>query len=155
VTEIAHPLEDTRRTATAAVLQQTLVDLLDLGLLAKQAHWNTIGPDFRSIHEQLDELACLARDSADTVAERTMTLGVNPDGRAATVSRQSRLSALPPGYLADCRAVELIVDILLTVVDGLRNAVAETESTDPVSQDLLIGITAAVERQYWMFQAQC
>jgi starvation-inducible DNA-binding protein len=155
VTEIAHPLEDAGRMATAAVLQQALVDLLDLGLLAKQAHWNTIGPDFRSIHEQLDELASLARDSADGVAERTMTLGVNPDGRAATVSTHSRLGGLPAGYLADCTAVELIVDILLTVVNGLRNAVTATESADPVSQDLLIGITAAIEHQHWMFQAQC
>jgi starvation-inducible DNA-binding protein len=154
MTEIAHPLADSQRTATTAVLQQTLVDLLHLGLLAKQAHWNTIGPDFRSIHEQLDELASLARDSADAVAERAMTLGVNPDGRAATVSTRSRLSDLPHGYLADSTAVELIVDILLEAVNGLRDAVTTTKSADPISQDLLIGITAAVERQHWMFQAQ-
>lgn len=154
MTEIAHPLEGTQRGAIAAVLQQTLVDLIDLSMVAKQAHWNTIGPDFRSIHEQLDELADLARNSADTVAERTMTLGVNPDGRAATVSSSSGLSELPQGYLADSTAVELIVEILLEVVNGLRNAVTATESADPISQDLLIGVAAAIERQHWMFQAQ-
>jgi len=35
-------------------LQQALVDLTDLSLLGKQAHWNIQGSRFRALHLQLD-----------------------------------------------------------------------------------------------------
>ena len=37
-------------------LQQALVDLTDLSLLGKQAHWNIQGSRFRALHLQLDEI---------------------------------------------------------------------------------------------------
>ena len=37
-------------------LQQALVDLTDLSLLGKQAHWNIKGTRFRALHLQLDEI---------------------------------------------------------------------------------------------------
>ena len=33
---------------TAAELQAMLVDLIDLALIGKQAHWNVVGPHFRA-----------------------------------------------------------------------------------------------------------
>ena len=53
---ITSPLPpDAQRTAGEA-LQATLVDLVDLSLVAKQAHWNVVGRNFRSVHLQLDEV---------------------------------------------------------------------------------------------------
>lgn len=37
---------------------------------------------------------------------------------------------------------------------GLRERITEIGYTDPVSQDLLIAVTADLEKQYWMFQAE-
>ena len=48
---ITSPLADDDRDAVGAVLQATLVDL---SLIGKQAHWNVIGKNFRSVHLQLD-----------------------------------------------------------------------------------------------------
>ena len=42
--------------STADALQATLVELIDLSLQAKQAHWNVVGPAFKPVHEFLDEL---------------------------------------------------------------------------------------------------
>ena len=53
---ITSPLSDSDRDAVGTVLQASLVDLVDLSLIGKQAHWNVIGKNFRSIHLQLDEL---------------------------------------------------------------------------------------------------
>ena len=41
----------------AAQLQAAPVDLIDLALIGKQAHWNIAGPHFRWAHFELDEPA--------------------------------------------------------------------------------------------------
>ncbi|EUA58454.1 starvation-inducible DNA-binding protein/fine tangled pili major subunit [Mycobacterium intracellulare 1956] len=40
----------------ATNLQRVLVNLVELHLQGKQAHWNVIGSNFRDLHLQLDEL---------------------------------------------------------------------------------------------------
>ena len=85
-TPITGPLPAAAQQTVGTVLQDTLADYLDLSLVAKQAHWNVVGQNFRDAHLHLDELVTLARDDADAVAERAATLGVSPDGRAATVA---------------------------------------------------------------------
>src|SRR4051812_25448596 len=52
----------TERQTVAAALDVTLLDFINLALLAKQAHWNVAGPMFRSLHLLLDELVELARN---------------------------------------------------------------------------------------------
>ncbi|MFE9186588.1 Dps family protein [Micromonospora haikouensis] len=147
-------LDSTDRKTTGEALQQALTDLINLGMLAKQAHWNLVGPHFRSLHLQLDELADLARWYADEVAERAAAVGFNPDGRAATVAAQSTLPTLDHGDVEEGTAVEVVVDALFALIRTLRQAVADTATSDPISQDLLIGVTAAVEQQHWLFRAQ-
>jgi starvation-inducible DNA-binding protein len=139
---------------TGDALQGALVDLLDLSLVAKQAHWNIVGPRFRSIHLQLDEVVSLARIAADSVAERAAALGVSPDGRAATVAKESGISSFPSGYIADTQVVKALVTALEAVVGRMRKRVEDTDEPDPVTQDLLIGITADLEKYAWMFQVE-
>ena len=88
----AHPV-------VAAALQQALVDLTDLSLQGKQAHWNIEGPGFRSLHLHLDEIIDEVRLAADDVAERMAAIEVAPDGRAATVAATSLVDPMEPGFL--------------------------------------------------------
>ncbi|MFC8720417.1 Dps family protein, partial [Kitasatospora sp. NPDC057198] len=69
------PLADHDRDTAGEALQGALVDLVDLSLIGKQAHWNLYGPRFRSVHLQLDEVVATARDFADQVAERASAIG--------------------------------------------------------------------------------
>ncbi|ASW57193.1 Dps family protein [Plantactinospora sp. KBS50] len=147
-------LEPDARDVTAAALQQTLVDLIDLGLVAKQAHWTVTGPRFRSLHQQLDEVVDTARVHADTIAERCAAIGVAPNGLAATVAHLSRVPQPPSGWENDDDVVSFFTDAYARVIAGLRERVTEVGYTDPVSQDLLIAVTADLEKQYWMFQAE-
>jgi starvation-inducible DNA-binding protein len=135
-------------------LQGALVDLVDLALVAKQIHWNVVGPRFRSVHLQLDELVDTARTHSDTVAERASALGVPPDGRAATVAVGSGIDVTPEGWVNDTAAVQTIVDALGAVIGRMRERIAATGEPDPVSQDIFIQITADLEKQHWMFQAE-
>jgi starvation-inducible DNA-binding protein len=154
MTVIKSPLPDKEREIAGSALQGTLVDLLDLSLVAKQAHWNLYGPRFRSIHLQLDEVVTTARNYADTVAERAAALGVSPDGRAATIAETSGVPAFPAGWTKDVDTVQALVQTFSAVIERVRERIEETGPADSVTQDLLIGLTAELEKQSWMFQAE-
>ncbi|MFF3500085.1 Dps family protein [Streptomyces sp. NPDC003247] len=151
---VKSPLPDADLKTVAEALQGALVDLVDLSLVAKQVHWNVVGPRFRSIHLQLDDVVASARTHTDAVAERSSALGVSPDGRAATVASGSGIDTVSPGWIKDADAVGALVAALGAVITRMRERVAATEDPDPVSQDLLIGITADLEKHHWMFQAE-
>ncbi|MFI9808136.1 Dps family protein [Streptomyces sp. NPDC052301] len=151
---VKSPLGDAELKAVSEALQGALVDLVDLALVGKQIHWNIVGPRFRSIHLQLDEVVTSARAHSDTVAERSSALGVPPDGRAATVASDSGIGATPAGWIKDADAVGAMVNALGAVITRMRERVEATGQPDPVSQDLLIGITADLEKHHWMFQAE-
>ncbi|TRO62896.1 Dps family protein [Streptomyces sp. IB201691-2A2] len=151
---VKSPLTDADLKTVAEALQGALVDLVDLSLVAKQIHWNVVGPRFRSVHLQLDEVVDTARLHSDTVAERASTLGVSPDGRAATVATSSGIGATPDGWVKDTDAVGALVDALAAVIERMRERVGATGEADPVSQDIFIGITADLEKHHWMFQAE-
>ncbi|WP_327353004.1 Dps family protein [Streptomyces sp. NBC_01304] len=151
---VKSPLSDADLKTVSDALQGALVDLVDLSLVAKQIHWNVVGPRFRSVHLQLDEVVDTARLHSDSVAERASTLGVSPDGRAATVAQSSGIAAVAGGWVKDVDAVQHLVDALGAVITRMRERVEATGDADPVSQDLLIGITADLEKHHWMFQAE-
>ncbi|MBV1941404.1 DNA starvation/stationary phase protection protein [Streptomyces sp. BV286] len=154
MTVVKSTLSDSARQVVGEALQSTLVDLLGLSLIGKQAHWNIVGPRFRSIHLQLDELVTTVRSYADTVAERSAALGVPPDGRPETVAATAAPQGPKEGWVQDTEVVGVIVEALETVVGRLRERIGATEEADPVTQDLLIGLTAELEKHRWMFQAE-
>lgn len=151
---ITSPLAEPDKASVGAVLQATLVDLIDLSLVAKQAHWNVVGRNFRSVHLQLDELVTTARAYTDEVAERAAALGVPPDGKARTVADGSGVPEVPGGWLKEEQVVAAVVTALGELIQRLRGRIDETDKSDLVTQDLLIGITKAFEQAHWMWQAQ-
>ncbi|MEU5838195.1 DNA starvation/stationary phase protection protein [Streptomyces diacarni] len=146
------PEQDLKTVAEA--LRGTLLDLIDLSLVAKQIHWNVVGPRFRSIHLQLDEVVDTARQYSDTVAERASALGISPDGRSATVAQGSALATVPEGWLPDNDAVRIMVDALGTVIAKSRERMKAVGEADPVTEDVFISLTGDLEKEHWMFQAE-
>ena len=151
---VKSPLSAADRSVTGAALQSALVDLLELSLVGKQAHWNLIGRNFRSIHLALDELVDLARAFSDTVAERAIAIGVNPDGQTEALAAQSKVEPLQVGYVKVEAVIGYIVDRLAPMIRRFRERMDATEQADPVTQDLFIAITADLEKAHWMFQAE-
>ncbi|MFD0686539.1 Dps family protein [Actinomadura fibrosa] len=151
---VKSPLSEESKKTVAEALQASLVDLIDLALVAKQAHWNLTGRNFKVVHEHLDEVVDLARQSQDDVAERAVAIGANPDGRSRTVADRTDIPQLEAGYLDDDKVVAAITDVLSQIIGRFRERIEALDEPDPVSQDLLISITAELEKQHWMFQAQ-
>ncbi|MFD7408239.1 Dps family protein [Streptomyces sp. NPDC059866] len=154
MTVVKSTLPDDARRIACDALQETLVDLLGLSLTGKQAHWNIVGPRFRSIHFQLDEVVSAARGFADTVAERAAALGVPPDGRPETIAARFALPSPKDGWLRDTEVVQTMTEALESAIGRLRQRIEVTEKPDPVTQDLFLGITAELEKQRWMFEAE-
>ena len=153
-TPITSPLPDKAKETVGAVLQDSVADFVDLSLIAKQAHWNVVGSNFREAHLHLDELVDLARTYTDQVAERAATLGVSPDGRTGTVAKTSGLPEFDEGWREVEDVNEAIVEILAARITRMRERIEITDEPDPVTQDLLIGQTAKLEEAHWMWQAK-
>src|SRR5213592_4670897 len=89
--ETKNDLREKTRRAMIDLLNQELADVLDLGLQAKQAHWNVKGPHFIGLHELFDKVAEELEEFTDSIAERAVELGGG---------NVSKLKKLPLG----CRA---------------------------------------------------
>jgi starvation-inducible DNA-binding protein len=141
-------------TSTAAALQDSLVELIDVALQAKQYHWNVVGPHFRAVHLQLDEITDAVRLWYDDVAERMTALKVSPDGRAATVAAATPRPEAGAGWLRDAATVEALAARLAAVATSLHARAAAIGDTDLISQGILVEIGAGLEKQAWMLRAQ-
>lgn len=153
--QFPHQILPGKATKTVvAALQQQLVDLIDLSLQLKQAHWCVIGPNFRSVHLQLDEILVDVRNGADEVAERISTLGLAPDGLSKTVAGATQLKQLKAKFEQTGSTISSIADLLDTTIQGIRKSIEVVGELDPISEDLLIGLSAGLEKHLWMVQAQ-
>ena len=137
-----------------ATLQHVLVDLIDLSLLGKHAHWNVEGPRFRTLHLELDDLVDAWRGLADDVAERAAALGWSPDGQTPTISRSSQIAAFPAGPIRDDDVIFGLVGRVADVIERARVAMGEATVRDSVSEDLLIDVVETLEKQHWLLRSQ-
>jgi starvation-inducible DNA-binding protein len=144
----------TANKALSDNLQTVLVDLIELHIQFKQAHWNLVGPNFRDLHLQLDEIIDAARLASDTIAERMRALHAIPDGRSDTVAATTRLPEFPNGEVETSDAVDLITSRLDTAVATMRGVHDAVDEADPTSADILHATIASLEQYSWMVSAE-
>ena len=142
------------RAEVGRQLQAMLVELVDLSLLGKQLHWTVVGPLFRPLHLQLDELVDTWRALADTTAERAVALGYSPDGQSAAVAAESPLRGVERGELDDHVVVRELTHRLAEVAERARERMDRLGELDAASQDVLIEVVRALELQLWMVRVQ-
>jgi starvation-inducible DNA-binding protein len=135
-------------------LQKVLVDLIELHLQGKQAHWNLVGTNFRDLHLQLDTIVDTAREASDTIAERMRALDAVPDGRSDTVVAATTVPAIPPGLISASEAVEMIATRIYAVVDTLRTVHDDVDDADPTSADILHAIIDDLEKEAWLLKSE-
>lgn len=135
-------------------LQRVLVDLIELSLQGKQAHWNVVGTNFRDTHLQLDEIIDAAREFADAIAERMRALHALPDGRSDTVAETTTLPEFPQGEIATTEVIDLMTERLDAVAGTVREVHDPVDEEDPTSADILHGVLERVEQLSWMVSAE-
>lgn len=135
-------------------LQQVLVDLIELALQGKQAHWNVVGTNFRDLHLQLDELVDFAREGGDTIAERMRALDAVPDGRSDTVAATTTLPELPGYERSTDEVVDLVSTRIYAVVDTMRGVHDAVDAHDPSTADILHQLIDGLEKQAWLIKSE-
>ncbi len=135
-------------------LQKVLVDLLELQLQGKQAHWNVVGKNFRDTHRVLDEIIEDARTFSDTIAERMRALHGVPDGRSDTVADTTTLPEFPHGEISTTETVDLVTERLEATIGTCRDVHDAVDEEDPTSADLLHAIIERLEQFAWMVSAE-
>jgi starvation-inducible DNA-binding protein len=135
-------------------LQRVLVDLIELHLQGKQAHWNVVGTNFRDLHLQLDELVDFAREASDTVAERMRALDAVPDGRSDTVAAGTTLPQFPAYELGTGEVVDLISGRIYAAVDTIRQVHDAVDAEDPSTADTLHQLIDGLEKLGWLIKSE-
>ncbi len=135
-------------------LQRVLVDLIELHLQGKQAHWNVVGTNFRDLHLQLDELVDFAREASDTVAERMRALDAVPDGRSDTVAEATSLPQFPAYEHSTDEVVDLITGRVYATVDTLRDVHDAVDAEDPSTADILHQLIDGLEKLAWLIKSE-
>jgi starvation-inducible DNA-binding protein len=138
----------------AANLQRVLVDLIELHLQGKQAHWNVVGTNFRDLHLQLDELVDFAREGSDTIAERMRALDSVPDGRSDTVAATTSLPEFPAYERSTGDVVDLITVRIHAAVDTMRSVHDTIDAEDPTTADVLHQLIDGLEKLAWLIKSE-
>ena len=144
-------------TASAALsdnLQRVLTDLIALELVGKQIHWNIVGPNFRDVHLNLDEVVDIAREGSDEVAERMRAINAVPDGRPATVAAGATVPSLPKDEITVSEGVAYVVSAIEAVVSTLRGVHDAVDDEDPTSSGIVEDLIGKLEQQAWFLSAE-
>ena len=138
----------------SAALQRVLVDLIELHLQGKQAHWNVVGTNFRDLHLQLDEVVDFAREASDTVAERMRALDAVADGRSDTVAATTSLPEFPAYERSTGDVVDLITARIYAAVDTIRTVHDAVDAEDPSTADILHQLIDGLEKLAWLLKSE-
>lgn len=147
-------LPEAIRGKVVDLLNQNLADVLDLGLQAKQAHWNVKGPQFIALHELFDKFAEELEEFSDDIAERAVALGGTALGTSEVIFKQSRLRAYPTNLAAGSAHVAALANALAQFGKSARAAMDEaTRLGDADTADLFTGISRGVDKLLWLVEA--
>ena len=137
----------------ADLLQKQLSTYNDLHLTLKHVHWNVVGPNFIGVHEMIDPQVEMVRGYADEAAERIAALGGSPQGTPAAILKDRTWDDYSVGRdtaQAHLAALDLVYN---GVIEDTRKAIQTLDDLDLVSQDMLIGHAAVLEKFQWFVRA--
>jgi starvation-inducible DNA-binding protein len=136
------------------LLNQQLADVLDLGLQAKQAHWNVKGPHFIGLHELFDRIAEALEKFADDIAERAVELGGVAHGTVQVVAKRSRLAAYPLNIASGKEHVAALSGALARFGASVRAAIDTAgRAGDADTADLFTEASRGVDKLLWLIEA--
>ncbi|MFF9340800.1 MULTISPECIES: Dps family protein [unclassified Streptomyces] len=140
-------------SSIVTLLQRRLHALNDLALTLKHIHWNVVGPHFIAVHEMIDPQVDQVRAMTDDLAERIATLGGEPQGTPGALVADRTWDDYSIGR-AEAVAHLGALDLVYTgVVKDHREAMQATETSDPVTQDMLIEQLRGLELFQWFVRA--
>ncbi len=147
-------LPETVRQPAVELLNQHLADALDLGLQAKQAHWNVKGPSFIALHKLFDEAAEQLLEYADEIAERSVALGGTALGTVQVAAERSRLPDYPLEITSGREHALALSHGLAEFAKSVRAAIdAATGLGDADTTDVFTQVSRGIDKLLWKVEA--
>jgi starvation-inducible DNA-binding protein len=124
-----------------------------LALTLKHVHWNVVGPHFIAVHQMIDPQVESVREMVDAIAERIATLGVSPSGTPGGIVERRTWDDYSIGRADSIAHLGALDVVYQSIIAAHREAADDTEDTDPVTNDLLIGHLHSLELFHWFVRA--
>ncbi|WP_150538533.1 Dps family protein [Actinobacillus vicugnae] len=137
----------------AEALQMRLQGLNELSMILKHAHWNVVGANFIAVHEMLDSQVDEVRDFVDEIAERMAALGVAPNGLSGNLVATRQTPEYPLGRATVQDHLKMIDLYYSHNIEAHRVVLEHNGHLDPISEDLLVAQTRALEKLQWFIRA--
>lgn len=144
-----------QRGGSIELLNVCLANVSILTIKTKKAHWDVVGPQFRSLHLLWDEQYTKLAAASDEIAERIRALGGFPVATAKGFLALTELTE-QPGEVPN--ATENVIALLNdheTIVRGLRSGIdkAQDRLHDAGTADFLTQLLRDHEQMAWMLRS--
>lgn len=118
---------------------------------ARFCHWNVIWPHFEDDHEFFWELYDELSEEIDLFAERTRALKLNPLSSFTDILKETQLKE----YMLPMTARQMQKHMLSDYehIGAEMGKFAEMTSSDPVTQDIIVGAKRQIDKRAWMMRA--
>ncbi|NMB01053.1 MAG: DNA starvation/stationary phase protection protein [Firmicutes bacterium] len=147
-------LSNEKTKKVAEHLDQHLADLHVLYTKLHNYHWNVEGPEFFTLHAQLEELYDAVAEEIDEVAERILMIGHRPSASLAAYLKKAKLQEAASEPISGKVIVQQLMADYGHLIAGLRAGIETAQEVgDEVSVDLMIGSLSAYEKTVWMLDA--
>ncbi len=133
---------------------KTLNDLLAAYQLHYQKlrnfHWNLKSNHFFVLHDKFEEFYTDANEKIDDIAERILTLRVQPLSQISDYLRVSRISEVSEDLEDDEMVAEVLGDYKTLIAIGREVISAAGDAEDEGTIDLIAGYVGDLEKNSWM-----
>ena len=118
---------------------------------ARFCHWNVTGPVFEDNHEMFGELYDYLSDTVDEFAERIRALKAYPMSKLAEYLKETAIQE----YSLPMNAAEMQKAMLadLEHISAEMHTFIQAVEDDHVTQDMIIGSKAEIDKKAWMLRA--
>lgn len=130
------------------------MDLRDLHIQTKLAHWNVKGLQFQSLHELFDVLAGHVDGFVDLMAERVTALGGQALGTTQMIASSSRLPKYPLELRDGKDHLAALADRFGLCANHVRAAIDKSsELGDQDTADLFTEVSRQLDKDLWFLEA--
>jgi starvation-inducible DNA-binding protein len=148
-------LSNEQREGVSKLLNENLANTYLLQIKTKKYHWDVTGPQFRSVHQLLEEQYQALSLNIDAIAERTRSLGFFPLGTAREFVEVASLQEHPGDIPVATEMISRLQNDHEHVIRTLRQHIDQCseEFHDEGTADFLTGLMEAHEEMAWMLRS--